>query len=75
MGWLEKTKGRKKKKARRTKPAGAPMTLTMTVDEVKRNFHKTMTPGVYRIAEVLCEDSGYVVRKNTTGRHRAKGYP
>ena len=48
------------------------MTLTMTVEEVKKNLHKTMAPGTYKIADVLCEDSGYVVRENTTGRHGAK---
>lgn len=72
MGWLEKAKGRRKKKARRTKPAGAPMILTATTTEIRRNVGRVVHPGTYKIKDVICEDSGRVVWVDHYGRHRAK---
>jgi len=51
------------------------MTLTATTTEIRHNVGRIVHPGTYKIKDVMCEDSGYVARENTTGRHRAKVHP
>ena len=55
--------------------AGAPMTLTATTTEIRRNVGRVVHPGTYKIKNVMCEDSGYVARVDHYGRRRAKVHP
>lgn len=48
------------------------MTLTATTTEIRHNVGRVVTPGTYKIREVLCEQSGYVARENHGKRRRAK---